>query len=323
MALREWVMQFYDNEEEATTNAAKKSPALALTSKPNTTNDTNSEDSNDNRDPKRFHQPGTSKRKHENDTIEETVKKYKNTSVEMQKPSKKDLFERMNLNQAWVDFIDLTDFDMETLIRVQSFVEEQRSLEIIYPAPKNVHRWSYLCLPDQVKVVIVGQDPYPQPHRADGLAFSTGDGCVAPSLRNIYKELQRSVEGFVIPPHGHLESWATQGVLLLNTAFTVVRGVPGAHSTIGWKTLSDRVIMQLSAKKSNLVFMLWGNHAKEKMGLIDKSKHCILTSAHPSPLAATRYAGFVGNNHFIKANRYIEDHGQEPINWNSLINHTS
>ncbi|UVZ35285.1 uracil DNA glycosylase [Elephant endotheliotropic herpesvirus 5B] len=313
MALREWVMQFYDKDGESTTT-----PQQSCTQKPSK-NTSEKSTNNDMENVKDFF-PGTSKRKYENTLDNESVKKQKNDVIP--KPSKEDLFQRMNLNSAWVEFVDFTDFDIDTLIKVQTFVEEQRCLEIIYPAPKNVHRWSYLCLPDQVKVVIVGQDPYPQPHRADGLAFSTGDGCVAPSLRNIYKELHRSIEGFVTPAHGHLESWATQGVLLLNTAFTVVRGVPGAHSTIGWKTLSDRVIMQLSTKKSNLVFMLWGNHAKEKMGLIDKSKHCILTSSHPSPLAATRYAGFVGNNHFIKANRYIEEHGREPINWNSLINHT-
>nr|AGZ17167.2 uracil DNA glycosylase [Elephant endotheliotropic herpesvirus 6] len=315
MALREWVAQFYENNGDGPID----SNDLVSTSSPNTNtvyeniNNTNKNISS-----------GTYKRKlvtEENNTNDyQDIKKQKDDTITL--PTKNNLFEKMNLDKAWVSFVDFTDFDIETLIRVQIFVEDQRSLEIIYPAPKNVHRWSYLCTPEQVRVVVVGQDPYPQPHRADGLAFSTEDGSVSPSLRNIYKELHRSVDGFVIPAHGHLESWAKQGVLLLNTAFTVVRGVPESHASIGWKTLSDRVIMQLFARRSHLVFMLWGNHAKEKMGLIDKGKHCILTSAHPSPLAATRYAGFIGNNHFIKANNYLKEHGYDPINWNTLIDHT-
>nr|QOE74978.1 uracil DNA glycosylase [Elephant endotheliotropic herpesvirus 1A]WES72532.1 uracil DNA glycosylase [Elephantid betaherpesvirus 1] len=316
MALREWVAQLYESHGEDSAGLTDSECRSTHTS-----NNTTDKGINSNILPS-----GTPKRKlvtEDNNTDGCKDLKKQKYDHEVTRTTKENLFQRMNLDQAWVSFIDFTEFDMETLIRVQNFVEEQRSLEIIYPAPKNVHRWSYLCTPDQVKVVIVGQDPYPQPHRADGLAFSTGDGCVSPSLRNIYKELHRSVDGFVIPAHGHLESWAKQGVLLLNTAFTVVRGVPGSHASIGWKTLSDRVIMQLSARRSHLVFMLWGNHAKEKMGLIDKGKHYILTSAHPSPLAATRYAGFVGNNHFIKANDYIKEHGYDPINWNSLIDHTS
>ncbi|ALM26027.1 uracil DNA glycosylase [Proboscivirus elephantidbeta4] len=228
------------------------------------------------------------------------------------------LFKKMHLNEEWVAFLEFTEFDVETLTKVQTVVETHRVSEIVYPPPINVHRWSHLCAPRDVKVVIVGQDPYPQPRRADGLAFSTGDGAVAPSLRNIYRELQRSIEGFRTPNHGHLDSWARQGVLLLNTAFTVIRGVPGSHSNLGWRVLSDRVITQLSKKTEGLVFLLWGNHAKEKAGLVDKSKHAVFTSAHPSPLAAARNATFVGNDHFVKANQYLVDHGRNPVNWNSL-----
>ncbi|QOE74468.1 uracil DNA glycosylase [Elephant endotheliotropic herpesvirus 3A] len=228
------------------------------------------------------------------------------------------LFKKMHLNEEWVSFLEFSDFDVETLRKVQTVVETHRVSEIVYPPPVNVHRWSHLCAPRDVKIVIVGQDPYPQPRRADGLAFSTGDGAVAPSLRNIYRELQRSVEGFRTPNHGHLDSWARQGVLLLNTAFTVIRGVPGSHSNLGWRVLSDRVIAQLSKKTEGLVFLLWGNHAKEKASLVDRSKHAVFTSAHPSPLAAARNATFVGNDHFVKANRYLVDHGRNPVNWNSL-----
>ncbi|UVZ34410.1 uracil DNA glycosylase [Elephant endotheliotropic herpesvirus 3B] len=227
-------------------------------------------------------------------------------------------FKKMHLNAEWVSFLEFSDGDVQILKKVQAVVDTHRVSEIVYPPPVNVHRWSHLCAPSDVKIVIVGQDPYPQPRRADGLAFSTGDGAVAPSLRNIYRELQRSVEGFRTPNHGHLDSWARQGVLLLNTAFTVIRGVPGSHSNLGWRVLSDRVIAQLSKKTEGLVFLLWGNHAKEKASLVDKSKHAVFTSAHPSPLAAARNATFVGNDHFVKANRYLVDHGRNPINWNSL-----
>nr|AIH00832.1 uracil DNA glycosylase [Elephant endotheliotropic herpesvirus 1B] len=315
MALKEWVTRFYDAPGEDNPSIPE-SIHLQCDSK-DTHNDRNTSTSSS----------AMLKRKVPVEETHDTLECFQNLKKckENDQPilTKDELFKRMNLDKSWVSFIEFTDFDIDTLVKLQVFLEEQRSLEIIYPAPKNVHRWSCLCTPDQVKIIIVGQDPYPQPHRADGLAFSTGDGSVSPSLRNIYKELHRSIEGFVIPAHGHLESWAKQGVLLLNTAFTVVRGIPGSHASIGWKTLSDRVIMQLSARRSNLVFMLWGNHAKEKIGLIDKTKHCVLTSSHPSPLAATRCSSFVGNNHFIKANNYIKEHGKDPINWNTLIDHTS
>ena len=166
---------------------------------------------------------------------------------------------------------------------------------------------------DQVKVVIIGQDPYHGPGQAHGLCFSVQPGVpIPPSLQNIFKELKRDLN-IEIANHGCLQSWAEQGVLLLNTSLTVEQGQAGSHADKGWKTFTDKVIEVVSAQCPHLVFLLWGAHAQSKQRLIDAQRHLILTSAHPSPLSA--YRGFLGNGHFSRANKFLEQHQLTPINW--------
>jgi uracil-DNA glycosylase len=165
---------------------------------------------------------------------------------------------------------------------------------------------------EQVKVVVLGQDPYVKPNEAMGLSFSVPKGvAIPPSLQNIYKELQSDV-GFKIPNHGDLTAWARQGVFLLNAALTVERGASNSHAKCGWHTFTNAVIRTLSEKREGLVFMLWGNFAKQKTSLIDPFRHLILEAAHPSPLAG---GAFNGCRHFSKANEYLEMQGKLPINW--------
>lgn len=166
---------------------------------------------------------------------------------------------------------------------------------------------------DQVKVVLLGQDPYHGPRQAHGLCFSVQNGVPPPpSLVNIFKELHDDL-GVPIPQHGNLTHWARQGVFLLNASLTVRAGEPMSHAKIGWATFTDTVIRTISERKKNIVFLLWGKFAQEKRVLIDESKHCILRTVHPSPLSA--YAGFFGCRHFSKTNQYLAAHGIDPIDW--------
>ena len=166
---------------------------------------------------------------------------------------------------------------------------------------------------DNVKIVIIGQDPYHGPKQAHGLSFSVQKGVAPPpSLINIFKELYEDV-GMQIPNHGNLEKWAEQGVFLLNASLTVRAGEPMSHSKIGWEKFTNTVIEKISEGKEHVVFMLWGKFAQEKEALINVKKHYILKSAHPSPLSAK--TGFFGNHHFSKANAYLAKHGIDPIDW--------
>ena len=183
----------------------------------------------------------------------------------------------------------------------------------IYPAGPMIFNAFNTTPLNDVKVVILGQDPYHNPGQAMGLSFSVPRGMsLPPSLRNIYKELADSTD-FEIPKHGDLTAWAEQGVFLLNAMLTVERNQPSSHSKIGWQDFTDAVIRTLSERKEHLVFLLWGAFAQKKSELIDESKHLVLTSAHPSPFSANR--GFFGNNHFQKTNDYLSEHGKEPIDW--------
>lgn len=166
---------------------------------------------------------------------------------------------------------------------------------------------------DQVKVVILGQDPYHGPNQAHGLCFSVQNGVPPPpSLVNIFKELQSDI-GITIPRHGNLTRWAEQGVFLLNASLTVRAAEPMSHAKIGWAQFTDSVIRKISDRKEHIVFMLWGRFAQEKSTLIDQSKHLILRAAHPSPLSA--HAGFLGCKHFSKANEWLMSKGVDPVNW--------
>lgn len=184
----------------------------------------------------------------------------------------------------------------------------------VYPPQNEVFSAFSLTEFDQVKVVILGQDPYHRPNQAHGLSFSVKPPVAPPpSLVNIYKELSTDIEGFMIPHHGYLVEWAKQGVLLLNTVLTVEEGNPNSHAKLGWEIFTDKVIAQLNEHRENIVFLLWGSHAQKKGAFIDRNKHCVLTAPHPSPLAAHR--GFFGCRHFSKTNAYLKAHGMAEINW--------
>lgn len=194
-------------------------------------------------------------------------------------------------------------------------VQEQRAQGItIYPPKEDVFNAFKLTPLEQVKVVILGQDPYHGPEQAHGLAFSVKPHvAIPPSLRNIYKELAEDIPGFVIPKHGDLRLWAHQGVLLLNTVLTVQAGEAHSHASWGWETFTDAVVAQLNAQREHLVFLLWGSHAQKKGQMIDRHKHLVLSSAHPSPLSAHR--GFLGNRHFSQTNAYLQAQGLAAIDW--------
>ncbi|MED7819412.1 MULTISPECIES: uracil-DNA glycosylase [unclassified Francisella] len=186
--------------------------------------------------------------------------------------------------------------------------------KVIFPIKEDIfNAFKYTDL-DNLKVVILGQDPYHNYNQAHGLAFSVQKGVdVPPSLRNMYKELSNSVDGFQIPNHGCLTDWAKQGVFLLNTTLTVEAHKANSHKDIGWQLFTDMVIEKISKHKEHVVFMLWGSHARKKKDLIDSSKHLILESAHPSPLSAHR--GFLGCNHFVECNEYLTRNGLTQIDW--------
>lgn len=191
---------------------------------------------------------------------------------------------------------------------------ERLAGKIIYPPAQDVFNAFKATEFAQVKVVILGQDPYHGPQQAHGLSFSVRQGiAIPPSLVNIYKELADDIPGFQIPQHGYLQHWAEQGVLLLNTVLTVRAGQAHSHAELGWETFTDQVIAILNAQREHIVFMLWGSHAQKKGAMIDRHKHLVLSAPHPSPLSA--YRGFFGCKHFSKANTYLQEHGMSPIDW--------
>ncbi len=184
----------------------------------------------------------------------------------------------------------------------------------IFPPANLVFNAFRLCEFETIKAVIIGQDPYHGYGQANGLCFSVNDGVrQPPSLKNIFKELKTDVVGFEMPVSGNLEAWAKQGVLLLNSILTVEQGLPGSHKKFGWETFTDAVIKTISDKKTNIVFLLWGNFALSKVHLIDESKHLVLRAAHPSPLAR---GAFFGSKHFSKTNNYLKTNGLDEVNWN-------
>lgn len=197
---------------------------------------------------------------------------------------------------------------------LKQFLAKEAALgKVIYPASNSVFNAFEHCSFEELKVVIIGQDPYHGVGQANGLAFSVNEGQkLPPSLRNIFKELNQDV-GFEIPNHGDLTTWAKQGVLLLNSILTVEEGKPGSHQQKGWETFTNTIIKKISDESNGVVFLLWGNYAKSKMDLIDANKHFILTAAHPSPLSA--YQGFFHCKHFSKTNEYLLQQGKKPIEW--------
>ena len=199
--------------------------------------------------------------------------------------------------------------------RIMQFVESERAAgKTIYPTKQDVFSAFTLTKLEKVKVVILGQDPYHGPNQAHGLCFSVLPGVkTPPSLANMYKELATDISAFVIPQHGFLESWAEQGVMLLNTVLTVEQARAHSHAKIGWEQFTDAVIQQLSDHCDELVFLLWGSHAQKKGLVIDKQKHHVLNAPHPSPLSA--YRGFFGCKHFSQTNNLLKQQNKSPINW--------
>ena len=202
---------------------------------------------------------------------------------------------------------------------LQQVHQERMNGVTVFSPQKEVFSAFALTEFKDVKVVILGQDPYHGPNQAHGLAFSVKPPVAPPpSLVNMYKELAQDIEGFQIPNHGYLVDWAKQGVLLLNTVLTVRQGQAHSHANLGWEIFTDKVIAQLNQHRENLVFLLWGSHAQKKGQFIDRSRHCVLTAPHPSPLSAHR--GFLGCRHFSKANAYLREKGIQEIRWQLPMN---
>jgi uracil-DNA glycosylase len=218
----------------------------------------------------------------------------------------------IKLEPSWKEALQ-EEFGKEYFTKLREFVKGEYQHAIVYPPPKNIFRAFDLCPFDKVEVVILGQDPYHGPGQANGLCFAVGAGVeLPPSLVNIFKEIESDI-GPLKNRTGDLERWAKQGVLLLNATLTVRAHTAASHQGKGWEEFTDAVIRTLSDKKENLVFILWGNYAKSKANLIDWSKHEIIKSAHPSPLAAHR--GFFGSKPFSKTNAYLAERGKTPIDW--------
>ncbi|MES2653516.1 MAG: uracil-DNA glycosylase [Bacteroidota bacterium] len=218
------------------------------------------------------------------------------------------------LEPSWLNVLG-QEFEKPYLKTLKSFLlEEKQKGFSVYPKGADIFNAFNHTPFDQVKVVILGQDPYHGTNQAHGLSFSVQKGMVVPpSLKNIYKELASEFPDFTIPTHGNLTSWADQGVLLLNATLTVRAHEAGSHQNKGWETFTDKVISELSNQRAGIVFLLWGRYAQQKESLIDSNKHHILKAAHPSPFSA--YNGFFGSGHFTKANAFLAAQGLEAINW--------
>jgi uracil-DNA glycosylase len=205
------------------------------------------------------------------------------------------------------------EFDKPYFKELSGFVHDEYKKGTIYPNPKDIFRAFDLCPFDTTRVVIIGQDPYHGPKQANGLCFAVHEGIpLPPSLKNIFKEIESDL-GVKPEPNGDLSRWAKQGVLLLNATLTVRAATPGSHQKKGWELFTDAAIKKLSDGREHLVFLLWGNYAKQKGAVIDRSKHCVLEAAHPSPFSV--HNGFFGCKHFSKANEYLKKHGEGKVDW--------
>lgn len=215
---------------------------------------------------------------------------------------------------SWQSFLD-TETEKPYFSSITQYLTETAHSNITVYPPDNERFAAYELTPlHTIKVVILGQDPYHGPNQANGLAFSVHKNIpIPPSLRNIYKELADDIPNFITPHHGSLIDWAKQGVFLLNTSLSVEASKASSHSNIGWHHLTDATIREINDRCNHVVFILWGGHAQKKRSLIDESKHCIIESAHPSPLSS--YRGFFGSKPFSKANQYLIDHHKDPIDW--------
>lgn len=220
---------------------------------------------------------------------------------------------KIDLHPSWLAHL-APEFEQPYMQQLKAFLLAQKQQnKVIYPPSKLIFNAFNSTPLDQVKVVILGQDPYHGPNQAHGLCFSVQPGIQPPpSLQNMFKELSRDL-GLPVPNHGCLQSWAEQGVLLLNATLTVEQARAGAHQGQGWETFTDKAIQLVNEQCSGVVFLLWGSYAQKKGALIDKRKHLVLTAPHPSPLSA--YRGFIGCGHFSAANAYLVKQQKTPVNW--------
>jgi uracil-DNA glycosylase len=218
----------------------------------------------------------------------------------------------VKIEQSWKKLLD-DEFEKQYFIDLTDFVRSEYKSKTIYPPASLIFNAFDTCPVDDVKVVIIGQDPYHGQGQAHGLSFSVMDGVTfPPSLKNIFKELHDDL-GIIPPLSGNLERWAKQGVLMLNATLTVQSQNAGSHQNKGWETFTDAAIEKLAEAKENLVFVLWGAYAQKKGAKIDAKKHCIISSPHPSPFSA--YNGFFGSKPFSKTNNFLESKGIDKINW--------
>jgi len=218
----------------------------------------------------------------------------------------------VKIEKSWLPLLQ-EQFDKDYFKELTKFIRSEYKTKKVFPEPKNIFAAFDHCPITNLKVVIIGQDPYHGPNQAHGLCFSVKEGIkTPPSLVNIYKEIQSDL-GTPIPQSGNLEHWAKQGVFMLNATLTVLAHQAGSHQNKGWETFTDSVIKTISDYKENIVFLLWGAYAGHKSELIDHSKHLILKAPHPSPLSAHR--GFLGCKHFSQTNKFLEKKGLEAIKW--------
>ncbi|MEE4297834.1 MAG: uracil-DNA glycosylase [Pseudomonadales bacterium] len=231
--------------------------------------------------------------------------------------------DRVRLEESWRQVL-LPEFEAPYMQQLRGFLADRKAARatVYPPGPEIFAALDHTPLPE-VRVVIIGQDPYHGPGQAHGLCFSVRPGVdVPPSLKNIFAEINADMTDPSVPGgdadrrvggSGYLDGWARQGVLLLNAVLTVERGNAGAHQGRGWERFTDRIVEIVNAEREHVVFMLWGSYAQKKGARVDRARHCVLTAPHPSPLSAHR--GFFGCRHFSAANRYLVDHGREPVDW--------
>jgi uracil-DNA glycosylase len=217
----------------------------------------------------------------------------------------------VRIHESWKEVLE-DQFEESYWKDLTGYVRQEYTSATVYPPPKDIFRAYDLCPFEEVKVVIVGQDPYHGPRQANGLCFAVHEGiAVPPSLKNIYKEVQQDLH--IEPQHsGDLSRWAKQGVLLLNSVLTVRAGSPASHAGHGWESFTDATINALNLLRENIVYMLWGKYAQKKGEMIDRESNLVLESGHPSPFSAQL---FHGNHHFSRCNSYLEEHGLTPIDW--------
>lgn len=221
---------------------------------------------------------------------------------------------KLSLHPSWKDALE-SELSKPYISEIETILSDKlKKGEVFFPDTENIfHALSYFSVSD-TKVVIIGQDPYHGPGQAHGLSFSVPEGIkIPPSLRNIHKELESDIESYQAPLDGCLVGWARQGVLLLNSVLTVDAGLAGSHGAVGWTRLTDKIIEQVNDRSSSCVFILWGGFARKKANMIDRSKHLVIESAHPSPLSS--YRGFFGSKPFSKANAFLIEKGRSAISW--------